>query len=143
MSGRCYQTPLQIYMKSCDIFPICSVNKTNVNIICLLMLQNVREQLEESLPGTGGGKNSNDELLVKFLFLLHFFALLFFLLSFFPSGQWLRIIMLFLNQCLDDCCLVPKPYYFLVLTGGSLCRTSLCNLINADSQVSFPSSFLS
>ncbi|XWS64778.1 hypothetical protein CRYUN_Cryun05aG0032900 [Craigia yunnanensis] len=38
---------------------------------------NVREQLEESLPGTGGGKNPNDELLVEFLFLLPFCALLF------------------------------------------------------------------
>ncbi|KAK4371364.1 hypothetical protein RND71_010839 [Anisodus tanguticus] len=32
--------------------------------------QNVRVQLQESLPGTGGGKNSRDELLVKFLYLL-------------------------------------------------------------------------
>lgn len=46
-------------------------------IYCLLMLQNVREQLEESLPGTGGGRNPNDDLLVKFLFLLPPFALLF------------------------------------------------------------------
>ncbi|MBA0803640.1 hypothetical protein Gohar_013830 [Gossypium harknessii] len=29
--------------------------------------QNVRERLEETLPATGGGKNPNDELLVKFL----------------------------------------------------------------------------
>jgi hypothetical protein len=34
------------------------------------MLQRVREQLDESLPGTGGGKNPKDELLVKVLFLL-------------------------------------------------------------------------
>ncbi|XP_010024933.2 inositol phosphorylceramide glucuronosyltransferase 1 [Eucalyptus grandis] len=32
--------------------------------------QNVREKLADSLPGTGGGRNPNDELLVKFLFLL-------------------------------------------------------------------------
>ncbi|CAN4106897.1 unnamed protein product [Withania somnifera] len=32
--------------------------------------QNVRVQLQESLPGTGGGKNSQDELLVKILYLL-------------------------------------------------------------------------
>lgn len=32
--------------------------------------QNVRVQLQESLPGTRGGKNSRDELLVKFLYLL-------------------------------------------------------------------------
>ncbi|KAL3523724.1 hypothetical protein ACH5RR_016558 [Cinchona calisaya] len=39
--------------------------------------QNIRVQLEESLPGTGGGKNPKDELLVKFLFLLPFLLLLF------------------------------------------------------------------
>ncbi|XVF06460.1 hypothetical protein REPUB_Repub06bG0049900 [Reevesia pubescens] len=59
--------------------------------------QNVREQLEESLPGTGGGKNPNDELVVKILFLLPFCALLF---------------------CY---------YHSFLQTGGSLCRTSLCN----------------
>ncbi|CAK9154859.1 unnamed protein product, partial [Ilex paraguariensis] len=39
--------------------------------------QNVRVQLEDSLPGTGGGRNPNDELLVKFLFVLPLFVLLF------------------------------------------------------------------
>ncbi|XP_058183335.1 inositol phosphorylceramide glucuronosyltransferase 1-like [Rhododendron vialii] len=39
--------------------------------------QNVREKLQESLPGTSGGRNPNDELLVKLLFLLPVFALLF------------------------------------------------------------------
>lgn len=41
-----------------------------VTFLCFPMLQNVRVQLQESLPGTGGGKNSSDELLVKFLYLL-------------------------------------------------------------------------
>lgn len=49
----------------------------NISLFCLLVLQNVREQLEETLPGTGGGRNPNDHLLVKFLFLLPFCALLF------------------------------------------------------------------
>lgn len=39
--------------------------------------QNIREQLGESLPGTGGGKNPNDDLLVKILFLLPVFTLVF------------------------------------------------------------------
>ncbi|KAE8707799.1 Inositol phosphorylceramide glucuronosyltransferase 1 [Hibiscus syriacus] len=39
--------------------------------------QNIREQLDESLPGTGGGKNPNDELRVKFLSLFPVCALLF------------------------------------------------------------------
>ncbi|KAJ0261162.1 Inositol phosphorylceramide glucuronosyltransferase 1 [Hirschfeldia incana] len=37
----------------------------------------IRASLEETLPGTGGGKNQNDELVVKFLFLLPLCALLF------------------------------------------------------------------
>lgn len=41
-----------------------------VTFLYFPMLQNVRIQLQESLPGTGGGKNSRDELLVKFLYLL-------------------------------------------------------------------------
>jgi hypothetical protein len=49
----------------------------NISLFCLLGLQNVREQLEETLPGTGGGRNPNDHLLVRFLFLLPFCALLF------------------------------------------------------------------
>ncbi|CAI9091477.1 OLC1v1026517C1 [Oldenlandia corymbosa var. corymbosa] len=40
--------------------------------------QNVRVQLEESLPGTQGGNNPTDEIIVKFLFLLPFVLLLFF-----------------------------------------------------------------
>ncbi|THF97626.1 hypothetical protein TEA_015691 [Camellia sinensis var. sinensis] len=39
--------------------------------------QNAREHLEETLPGTGGGKNPKDEILVKLLFLLPLFTLLF------------------------------------------------------------------
>jgi hypothetical protein len=41
------------------------------------VLQDAREKLGESLPGTGGGQNPNDYFLVKFLFLLPFCALLF------------------------------------------------------------------
>ncbi|XP_009131669.1 inositol phosphorylceramide glucuronosyltransferase 1 [Brassica rapa] len=37
----------------------------------------IRVKLEETLPGTGGGKNQNDELVVKLLFLLPLCALLF------------------------------------------------------------------
>ncbi|KAF6154803.1 hypothetical protein GIB67_032415 [Kingdonia uniflora] len=39
--------------------------------------QDVRVRLEESLPGTGGGKNPTEELLVKLLFLIPLFALIF------------------------------------------------------------------
>ncbi|XP_009401946.2 inositol phosphorylceramide glucuronosyltransferase 1-like [Musa acuminata AAA Group] len=39
--------------------------------------QNVRKQLGDSLPGTGGGRNPNDQLLVKFLFAFPVFLLIF------------------------------------------------------------------
>lgn len=39
--------------------------------------QNVREKLEESLPGTGGGRNPNDQLLVNILFALPICVLFF------------------------------------------------------------------
>ncbi|KAI4980629.1 hypothetical protein ZWY2020_021114 [Hordeum vulgare] len=38
--------------------------------------QDVRQNLEESLPGTGGGKNPRDQLVVKILFILPFCMLL-------------------------------------------------------------------
>lgn len=43
----------------------------------LLILQDIRQRVEESLPGTAGGRNSQDELLVKVLFLLPFLGLIF------------------------------------------------------------------
>ncbi|KQJ83610.1 hypothetical protein BRADI_5g15780v3 [Brachypodium distachyon] len=39
--------------------------------------QDIRQKLEESLPGTGGGKNPHDQLVVKILFILPFCLLLF------------------------------------------------------------------
>ncbi|KAL5207296.1 hypothetical protein ABZP36_031731 [Zizania latifolia] len=38
--------------------------------------QNIRKNLEESLPGTGGGRNPHDQLVVKILFFLPFCMLL-------------------------------------------------------------------
>ncbi|KAI7988158.1 Inositol phosphorylceramide glucuronosyltransferase 1 [Camellia lanceoleosa] len=43
----------------------------------LLKHVDVWEHLEETLPGTGGGKNPKDEILVKLLFLLPLFTLIF------------------------------------------------------------------
>ncbi|ESW15943.1 hypothetical protein PHAVU_007G116100 [Phaseolus vulgaris] len=62
--------------------------------------QNVRQQLEESLPGTKGGQNPKDYFLVNFLFLLPFCAVLFF--------------------CYRST-LKNQGYY------GSCCRNSLCD----------------
>ena len=41
-------------------------------------MQDIRLTIEESLPGTGGGRNPQDELWVKVLFLLPFLGLIFF-----------------------------------------------------------------
>lgn len=68
----------------------------NISLFCLLGLQNVREQLEETLPGTGGGRNPNDHLLVRFLFLLPFCALLFcYYRSFLQVSGYIFFIYLF------------------------------------------------
>ncbi|KAM2895614.1 hypothetical protein FF1_010699 [Malus domestica] len=64
--------------------------------------QNVRVQLRETLPKTGGGGNPNDALLVKFLFLLPFCALLF---------------------CYYRSCVQTQDYF------SSLCRSSLYDQI--------------
>ncbi|KFK26089.1 hypothetical protein AALP_AA8G201300 [Arabis alpina] len=61
--------------------------------------QSIRVKLEETLPGTGGGKNQSDELVVKLLFLLPLCVLLF---CIYRSIQGLQ---------------------------GSLCRSSLFNQI--------------
>jgi hypothetical protein len=44
--------------------------------LCYSWLQNARQNLEESLPGTGGGKNPHDQLVIKILFILPFCMLL-------------------------------------------------------------------
>ncbi|PKI39091.1 hypothetical protein CRG98_040515 [Punica granatum] len=64
--------------------------------------QNVRVKLEDTLPGTGGGRNPNDELLVKLLFLLPLCVLLF---------------------CYYRSFLQAREFF------GSICRSSLCDHI--------------
>ncbi|XP_010558734.1 PREDICTED: inositol phosphorylceramide glucuronosyltransferase 1 [Tarenaya hassleriana] len=64
--------------------------------------QSIRVRLEESLPGTGGGKNPKDELAIKLLFLLPLCTLLICFYRFSSEGR-----------------------EFL----GSLCRSSVCNQI--------------
>lgn len=71
------------------------------------MLQNVREQLEESLPGTGGGGNPNDDLFVKFLFLLPPFALLFcYYQSFLQVSAYLFTITIIFYQAYNEMIIV-------------------------------------
>ncbi|MBA0729326.1 hypothetical protein Golax_020514 [Gossypium laxum] len=94
--------------------------------------QNVREQLKESLPGTGGGKNPNDELLVKFLFLLPFCALLVcFYRSFVQTGG---------SVCRTSFCNQVRHFYHIIRSSGTVAYTSVSSssTINANSQ--FPNS---
>lgn len=73
--------------------------------------QNVREQLEESLPGTGGGRNSNETLLVQFLFLL-------------PILTW---IFLYYKSFLQTRSLCDhfRQLYFKFRSGGALAYTTV------------------
>lgn len=50
----------------------------------LLILQNTRIELKETLPGTGGGQNPNDDILVMFLILL---PLVFFVFCYYRSSS--------------------------------------------------------
>lgn len=88
----------------------------------------MRVKLEETLPGTGGGKNQHDELVVKFLFLLPFCALLFCIYrsiqvktSLVPSPL---LHSSFLDSNLIFCSLI-----FSQGREGSLCWSSFCNQI--------------
>lgn len=77
--------------------------------------QNVRVQLEESLPGTGGGRNPNDDLLVKFLFLLPLCALVFrYYRSFLQTREH------FGSLCRSSLCDYVRHMYYRIRSGGSL-----------------------
>lgn len=103
-----------------------------------LILQNARVQLKESLPGTGGGRNPNDALLVSFLFLLPFCALLFcYYRPFLQVSKYMIIldqfweIFYYIFYCIfifseyqGIWILVQSQEYF-----GSLCRSSLYDQI--------------
>ncbi|KAL1807999.1 hypothetical protein DCAR_0727399 [Daucus carota subsp. sativus] len=73
--------------------------------------QNVRDQLEETLPGTGGGRNSNETLLVQFLFLL-------------PILTW---IFLYYKSFLQtrSLCDHLRQLYFKFRSGGALAYTTV------------------
>ena len=90
------------------------------------MLQNAREQLEGSLPGTEGGSNPKDALLVKFLFLLPLLALLF---CYYRS--FLQVVVpsfFFETKQIDICVLILKSILIFLQTReifGSFCRKTL------------------
>ncbi|PON45970.1 Glycosyl transferase [Parasponia andersonii] len=77
--------------------------------------QNVREQLPESLPGTGGGSSPNDNFLVKFLFLLPFCAFLFcYYRSFLQTREYLS------SLCRSSLCDHIRHLYFKIRSAGTL-----------------------
>ncbi|KAL0005454.1 hypothetical protein SO802_013015 [Lithocarpus litseifolius] len=95
--------------------------------------QNVREQLAESLPGTGGGRNPNDDLLVKFLFLLPFCALVFcYYRSFLQTREH------FGSFCRSSLCDHIKHLYYRIRSSGSLTYSGISTsaTINSNHQLS-------
>ncbi|KAI3517807.1 hypothetical protein L1887_17027 [Cichorium endivia] len=85
--------------------------------------QDIREQLEESLPGTKGGRNPHDEFLVKFLFLLPLFTLLF---CYYRSFLQTRSI-----------CDHVRQIYYKFRSGGSLSYSAVSSsTINSSQQFS-------
>ncbi|KAK8328860.1 hypothetical protein V6Z11_A11G280300 [Gossypium hirsutum] len=83
--------------------------------------QNVGERLEETLPGTGGGKNPNDELLVKFLFLLPFCVLVCYYRSFLHTGGFLFRTSL---------CNHIRHLYFIIRSSGTVAYSGVSSSSN-------------
>ncbi|CAH1420047.1 unnamed protein product [Lactuca virosa] len=85
--------------------------------------QDVREHLEESLPGTGGGRNPHDDLLVKFLFWFPVFILLF---------CYYRSFLLTRSLC-DH----ARHIYYKFRSGGALAYSAVSSsTINSNQQFS-------
>ncbi|KAK4353661.1 hypothetical protein RND71_025855 [Anisodus tanguticus] len=87
--------------------------------------QNVRVRLQESLPGTGGGKNPRDELVVKFLFLL----------------PLLLIVFCYYQSCLQTRSLFDhiRQLYYKIRAGGVLAYSSVpSSTVLSDQQPKVP-----
>ncbi|KAK1415062.1 hypothetical protein QVD17_30832 [Tagetes erecta] len=85
--------------------------------------QNIRDQLEETLPGTRGGRNPHDEFLVKFLFLLPVLTLLF---CYYRSFLQTRSL-----------CDHARQIYYKFKAGGSLSYSAVSSTtINSNQQFS-------
>ncbi|XP_072988806.1 inositol phosphorylceramide glucuronosyltransferase 1 [Typha latifolia] len=78
--------------------------------------QNVRERLEESLPGTGGGRNPHDQLVVRILFILPFCLLFFGIYQ--PCLQTNK--NLFSLSCQSYLCAFARRVYYKYKSGGVL-----------------------
>ncbi|MQL99442.1 hypothetical protein Taro_032170 [Colocasia esculenta] len=76
--------------------------------------QNVRKQLQESLPGTSGGNNPNEQLVIKILFFLPLCALIF---IYYRSYLQRNNDM---HGCRSSLCDYIKLIYYRFRSGGSL-----------------------
>lgn len=76
--------------------------------------QNVREQLQESLPGTGGGCNPNEQLLIKFLYVVPLCALL--LCYYRPCLQMKRYLSN--TSCRSNICDYARRIFYKYKAGG-------------------------
>ncbi|KAK7269164.1 hypothetical protein RIF29_21880 [Crotalaria pallida] len=93
--------------------------------------QNVRKQLKESLPGTGGGRNPNDDFLVKFLSLLPFCAAFFCCYRLFLKNQGY-----FGSFCRSSPCDYIRHLYYRIKSGGPLAYASIStSTINSSHQL--------
>lgn len=98
--------------------------------------QNVRVQLEDSLPGTAGGKNPKEEIMVKFLFLLPLIILLF---CYYRS--FLQIKNNFFGTFWrSSICNYLRPLYYRLRAGGGLPYSSTgvpsSSILNSSQQIS-------
>ncbi|KAK7277805.1 hypothetical protein RJT34_22822 [Clitoria ternatea] len=91
--------------------------------------QNVRKQLQESLPGTGGGQNPKDNFLVNFLFLLPICAVLFCFYRPFLKGY-------FGSCCRNSLCHHIRHLYYRIKSEGALAYTAIStSTINSTNQL--------
>ncbi|KAI3888878.1 hypothetical protein MKX03_036062 [Papaver bracteatum] len=81
--------------------------------------QNVREQLQETLPGTGGGSNPNDDRVIKFLFLLPLLALVFCFYRSFVKMQ--KDFFVSTNSLFDNI----RHVYYRFRSGGGLAYSAV------------------
>lgn len=123
-----------------------------MNFFCLFNVQNVRVQLEASLPGTGGGENPTDAFRVKLLFLLPFVLILFCYYRSFLQVCNLNILLLFrilgsehkypffkLFSCLQErsLCDHVRHLYYKFKSGGVLSYSAVSSsTFNSNQQVS-------
>lgn len=100
--------------------------------LCSPSLQDIRQKLEESLPGTGGGRNPHDQLVVKILFILPFCLLLFgYYQSCFQVYNLLLVAIILLNNCTHmilkiSCFLNSSTWCFWQTNKELISITSLC-----------------